>query len=337
MATTTAGAQLSPVSILQTLNAFQRTDALKAAIELDIFTAVGEGNTTAEAIARRCQASPKGVRALCDYLVVIGFLQKTDSQYSLTSESAMFLDRRSPACVASMANFLASPFTREKFARLTDCVLRGGAVEPDADVPDHPMWAEFARSMAPLMHIPAQVVSQTLANPGKVDKVLDIAAGHGMFGVTVAKQYPQAQVTAVDWPGVLEVAKENARAAGVADRYHTLPGSAFDVDFGGDYDVALITNFLHHFDPPTNEKFLHKVHRALKPAGRAVTLEFVPNPDRVTPPEAAAFSLTMLAGTEAGDAYTLSEYQQMFHNAGFASTEVAAQAAIENVLISRKQ
>jgi predicted methyltransferase len=89
---------------------------------------------------------------------------------------------------------------------------------------------------------------------------------------------------------------------GVADRYHLLPGSAFETDFGIGYDLVLIANFLHHFDPPTCTAFMRKVHTALKPGGRAAIAEFVPNPDRLTPPTAAAFSMMMLATTPAGDA-----------------------------------
>jgi 2-polyprenyl-3-methyl-5-hydroxy-6-metoxy-1,4-benzoquinol methylase len=152
--------------------------------------------------------------------------------------------------------------------------------------------------------------------------VLDIAAGHGLFGLAIARHNPNASIVAADWPAVLEVAKENAIKARASDRYTTLPGSAFETDFGTGYDIVLLTNFLHHFDPATCEKLLRKVHAALKPGGRAVTLEFVPNEDRVSPPTAAAFSMVMLGTTEAGDAYTLSEYDRMFQNAGFARNEL---------------
>jgi cyclopropane fatty-acyl-phospholipid synthase-like methyltransferase len=136
---------------------------------------------------------------------------------------------------------------------------------------------------------------------------------------------------------VLEVAKENARAAGMAGRYRTLPGSAFDVDYGSAYDIVLLTNILHHFDPPACERLLRKVHAALGEGGRAVTVEFVPNEDRVSPPEAAEFSLTMLANTPAGDAYTFSQFEKMFRNAGFRSSEQhPIPPAFFQVLISRK-
>jgi 2-polyprenyl-3-methyl-5-hydroxy-6-metoxy-1,4-benzoquinol methylase len=147
--------------------------------------------------------------------------------------------------------------------------------------------------------------------------VLDIAAGHGLFGIEIAKQNPQAKVTGLDWAPVLRVALANARKAGVEERYNMLPGSAFEVEFGGPYDAVLLTNFLHHFDPPTCVDLLKKVHNALKPGGRAATLEFVPNDDRVSPPMPAAFAMTMLTTTASGDAYTLPELTDMYTAAGF--------------------
>jgi 2-polyprenyl-3-methyl-5-hydroxy-6-metoxy-1,4-benzoquinol methylase len=152
-------------------------------------------------------------------------------------------------------------------------------------------------------------------------RVLDIAAGHGLFGIEIAKQNPQAQIVALDWARVLDVAYENARHAGVADRYKLLPGSAFEVDFGGLYDVVLLTNFLHHFDAPTCVGLLRKVRAALKPHGISATLDFVPNEDRVTPPMAAAFGLTMLISTPAGDVYTFRELEAMHRAVGFRRVE----------------
>src|SRR5258708_34540759 len=123
------------------------------------------------------------------------------------------------------------------------------------------------------------------------------------------KKNPQAKIVPVDGPVVLKVAKQTARAAGVSSRYTARAGSAFDADLGEGYDFALLTNIFHHFDKPTCEKLMRRVHAALKPGGRAITLEFVPNEDRVTPPTAAAFSLIMLANTNADDTYTCTEHE----------------------------
>jgi cyclopropane fatty-acyl-phospholipid synthase-like methyltransferase len=138
-----------------------------------------------------------------------------------------------------------------------------------------------------------------------------------LFGIEIARQNPHAQVTGLDWAPVLRVALDNARKAGVQDRYNMLPGSAFEVDFAGPYDTVLLTNFLHHFDVETCISLLKKVRSSLKPGGTSATLEFVPNEDRVSPPVAAAFSMTMLATTPSGDAYTFNELSDMHTRAGF--------------------
>ena len=337
---TSVAQQPSPQLFFQTINAHQRTEALKSAIELEVFTAIGEGNKTASEIAKRCGTSEKGMRVLCDFLTIHGMLTKEGNQYALTLDSATFLDKRSPAYLGGAVEFLAASLITEGAKHMTEAVRKGGtALEEDGTVgPDHPVWVKFARGMAPMMMMPSQLIAKMVdPNADRKLKILDIAAGHGMFGIAFAKNNSQADVTAVDWTSVLEVAKENAEKAGVADRYHTIEGSAFDVEFGSGYDVVLLTNFLHHFDPPTCETLLRKVHDALADGGRAVTLEFVPNDDRVTPPDAAGFSMMMLLGTPSGDAYTFAELEKMFANAGYSrSTLHPLPPTIQSVVISEK-
>jgi SAM-dependent methyltransferase len=340
MSTTTATAKLSPERIFTTLTAYQQTYALRAAIDLDLFTAIGEGANEPALLAKRLKAAERGVRILADYLTVQGFLRKENGTYVLTQETAVFLDRRSPACMGSMAGFLTSDDSVHRFTLLAESVRKGGTALDTGDTskPMDDVWVNFARSMAPLAVPMAGVLSQIInaGSQGPV-RVLDIAAGHGMYGITVAKNNPQAQVTALDWQPVLEVAKENARAAGIADRFSTRPGSAFDADLGAGYDYVLLTNFLHHFDIPTNEKLLKRFHAALKPGGRALTVEFVPNPDRVSPPVAAGFSLVMLANTDAGDAYTLEEYDKMFRAAGFKGCTLHPVAELPQQIVSAEK
>jgi ubiquinone/menaquinone biosynthesis C-methylase UbiE len=311
--------------LFASLTGYQRTGSLKAAIELDVFTAIAEGHDTVPALARRVQAAERGVRILCDTLVVIGFLTKRDGRYGLVAGGEVFLDRRSPAYMASAAEFVAAPELSLHFTRVADAVRKGGTVIPDEGslAPEHPMWVQFARAMGPLAAFQAELVANVLeANTAPAWKVLDVAAGHGAFGIALAKRNPRAEIVALDWPNVLVVAEENARRAGVIDRFRKLPGSALDVDYGDGYDFVLLTNILHHFDPAGCERILAKVHRALKPGGRALTLEFVPNEDRVSPPEAATFSLVMLVTTPGGDAYTFAELERMCKRAGFAKSSL---------------
>jgi 2-polyprenyl-3-methyl-5-hydroxy-6-metoxy-1,4-benzoquinol methylase len=324
MVTTALHQQPTPERFFNAINAYEQTEAMKAAVELEIFTAIAEGNTTAATIAKRCAAAERGVRTLCDFLTIHGFLTKEGAQYALAPDSALFLNRQSPAYIGTAVEFLLTPRLREGHARLTEAVRRGGTALGEGTLePENPDWVKFAQAMMPLMHMPAEIMAAELRKGGEAHKVLDIAAGHGIFGISVAKQNPAAHIYAADWKNVLEVARKNAQTMGVADRYHLLPGSAFETDFGSGYDLALITNFLHHFDPPTCTIFMRKVHAALKPGGRAAIAELVPNPDRVTPPTAAAFSMMMLATTPAGDAYTLAELESISRSASFARVELA--------------
>jgi ubiquinone/menaquinone biosynthesis C-methylase UbiE len=312
--------QPSPEIIFEHLSAHQRTAALEAAIELDLFRAVGQGPGDIASLARQCSASERGIRILCDYLTIMELLRKEDGKYRHTPVSDMFLDPQSPACVASIARFMGNTAMREPYHRLADIVRHGrtslpgqGSVEPE-----NPIWVDFAVSMAPLVApMAGPLADAVLRQQSGPIRVLDIAAGHGLFGIAIAKKNPEATIVALDWAPVLAVARENSRKAGVERQVELLEGSAFDVDFGGPYDAALLTNFLHHFDRGTCVRLLRKVHASLREGGCAATLEFVPNEDRVSPPTAAGFSMVMLTSTVAGDAYTFSELASTYREAGF--------------------
>ncbi len=330
--------QGSPFRLFQAINGFHLTEGIRTAIELDIFTAIGAGHRTAAAVAHHCGVAERGARILCDFLVVHEFLKKSGSEYSLTEDSATFLDRNSPAYMGTCTRFLISDAIREHYRKLPDAVRYGGSTDRTDLDPEWPGWVDFARSMAPMMMMASEGLARlVLGNSTGPIKVLDIAAGHGLFGIAVLRANSAAKVVAVDWKNVLEVARENAEKFGVTNRYTALPGSIFDVEIGSGYDLVLIPNFLHHFDAATNEKLLHKLHAALKPGGRVATLEFVPNEDRVSPSMAAAFALIMLAMTPSGDAYTRSELETMMRNAGFAQHEFHAMPpSPHSVLISRR-
>jgi SAM-dependent methyltransferase len=328
----------SPDLVFESMFAYQKSAALKSAVELDLFTAIDDGASSVSAIAQRVNASERGVRILCDFLAVNRLLSKSDGAYRLVPESAAFLSKKSPAYLGSVARFLVMPELGKYMEALPDAVRRGGVEDTghSSVATDNPIWVEFARSMMPMMIPNAHAIAELVAGGTTPIKVLDIAAGHGAFGIAIAQRNPNADIVAVDWKAVLTVAKEHAQQAGVLARYQTIPGDAFDVDYGVGYDVALITNFLHHYDPPTCTSLLRKVAGALKPEGQVVVLEFVPNPDRVSPPIPAAFSLTMLADTVGGDAYTFAELRDQLTGAGFRDVAAHPTPTPETIVIARR-
>jgi SAM-dependent methyltransferase len=309
---------ISPDLLVDAMFACRKTAAIKAAIELDLFTLIGEGRTSAS-LAATLSAAERGVRILCDYLVANGFLIKTADQYALTPSSRTFLDRHSPAYMGSAIEFIAAPeMLHQLLDDPTSYVRNGGAIGLANVSADNPVWVKFARGMGSFtassaMNLAAEVAGWQM--PPK--KVLDIAAGHGRFGIEIAKAFPSAEIVAVDWAAVLELAKRNAREYGVAERYKVIPGSAFEVDWGADYDLILLSHFLHHFDLETCVGLLVKIRNSLSVDGKLVAVDFVPNEDRVTPPFQASFSWEMLASTPAGQAYTQKDFTEMARRAGF--------------------
>ncbi len=315
---------------------YQKTAALHAAVDLKVFTAIGAGAPTVESIAESCGASRRGIRILCDYLVIEGLLSKEKDIYRLTPDSAVFLDEQSPHYMGGMLQFLHAPRFWEAALHLTETVRTGHTSLGDGIAGDEAEeWIAFAKHMLPMAKGPSQFIAQLITEERTPRRVLDIAAGHGLYGIAVAALTPEAQIVAQDWPKVLAIAQQNARAGGTGERHHLLPGSAFTVDFGTGFDLVLVTNFLHHFDEPTCTNFLKKVRAAMASGGRLVILDFVPNEDRVTPPRAAAFSLNMLLQTPAGDAYTESELFRMLNAAGFTSHKVVqVPEAPQKVIVS---
>lgn len=310
----------SPQLFFETVNAYHRTAVLKAAIELDLFSRLAAGPATAAELSAACGCPERGVRILLQNLVVIGFLLKQEERFALTPDSAVFLVRSSPAYLGDSIRFLLDPSLTGAFADLAATVRAGRlhTTPHGTTAPDHPVWVEFARTMSPMMVPAAEGVAGLVTLPGdRETRILDVSSSHGAFGIALARRHPRAHLVGLDWEAVLAVTEENARAAGIGDRFSKLVGDAFTTELGSGYDVALVPNFLHHFNVADCTRFLRRIRAALRPGGRVVIVEFVPNEDRVSPPAAASFSLVMLGTTPEGDAYTFRELSGVLAEAGF--------------------
>ena len=318
--------EVSPERFQEAVFAYQKTAAIIAAVHLDVFSAIQSGADTPQKLAKATGASARGLRVLCDFLTVQGFLEKQGNTYHATPSTKVFLDRRSPQYVGGVVDFLCSPEMLSVFLDDPEGYVRNGGSAGLANIaPDNPVWVKFAESMGPFMMPVATELARHIAAWSKPpQKVLDIAAGHGMFGIAVAQAVPGSRIVALDWQGVLAVARRNAEQAGISDRFELLPGSAFDVDWGTDFDLILLPNFLHHFDEDTCVKLLTKARHSLSAQGQVIAVEFVPDKGRVSPPMQASFAFVMLASTPSGDAYTADEYDSMASRAGFKGAKVVA-------------
>jgi 2-polyprenyl-3-methyl-5-hydroxy-6-metoxy-1,4-benzoquinol methylase len=308
----------TPLPFIDAVLSYQKTAAIKAAVDIGLFEAIGSAGADAETIAVRVGASARGVRILCDYLTVLGFLGKSGSLWRQEPVASAFIDKTSPTSMASIVRFLAGPeFLRLFLEDPAGYIRRGGAEGLACMAPEDPIWVTFAESMTPFTLAAAKATAAHVAAwPTPPRRVLDVAAGGGMFGICVAQACREASVVAVDWRDVVAVAGRNAEQAGVGERYKTLVGDAFSVDWGGGYDLVLLPNILHHFEHASCVALLRRVRDSLSPSGRAIIIEFVPNDDRITPPIPASFAFMMVATTQQGDAFTEAEYAAMARDAG---------------------
>jgi 2-polyprenyl-3-methyl-5-hydroxy-6-metoxy-1,4-benzoquinol methylase len=315
----------SPSRLSENAFAYHRTGALQAAVGLDLFTAIGEGHDKPMAIAERCGAAERGIRILCDYLVALGLLTRESERYVAALDAATFLDRRSPAFIGGALAFVASDSMLKALLGDPVAVVRnGGTVLGDANhltAPDHVDWTIYARSVGPMMARSAEFLADFVAAyPGTTTRILDIAAGAGQNGIAMARRLPDANVTAIDWGSVLEVARENA-AAGLGERWHAVPGSALETSLGGPYDVALVVRFLHFLAPHDCEALLRRVHAALSPGGRVVAFQIMLDDDHVSPPFAAMMNFNVLATTPSGQVPTGGELKTLLRHCGFQRME----------------
>ena len=301
----------SPAWLLDEFRAYERSLTLRTAIELDLFTRIGAGVDTIPALAKATRASVRGLRVLCDNLAAHQHLVKKSGRYRLTLNSRIFLSKDSPACFASTIRFLASDAYIKAFCDLLRSVKRGRARTLKTP------WPDYARLMSPLAQDVAASVAEALtADSAGPMRVLDVAAGHGLYGLALGAHNPQAEIYALDAADVLRVAARNARRAGLGKRFHSIPGDAFTTSFGGPYDLVLAGNIAHHLEPGANIKLFRKCRAALKPKGKLVVLDFVINEDRVSPAAEAGFAIHLFA-TGSCDVYTLAEYRGMLRAAGF--------------------
>jgi len=332
--------EFTPDFFFTTVNSYYRTAAVKAGIQLGLFDVVdGEGKSIAE-IAQACHASTRAMRILCRFLASIGFLKTSNDLFFMTREMALYLGRKSPGYLGDSIDFLLSPYIVDAFRDLASVVRTGKVGLSDGGItsPNHPQWVEFARVMAPSMALPALLVAELADGEASQPlKVVDVAAGHGLFGLAIAQRNPNATVTLIDWGNVLQLARDNAANAHVLDRVEFRAGDAFDVDFGRDQDVIILANFLHHFDEAACDKILKKAHAALRDGGRVLTVEFIVNEDRTSPTIAAEFSMMMLGTTLGGEAWAYSDLERMLRRTGYGEVKLQAiPPAMEQVILATK-
>ena len=311
----------TPEQVLALVQGFMGTAAIKAGLDLEVFTHVAKGNDSAEKIAAAKRVSPRAMRILCDALVVFGVLTKSDGRYGVPPAAQLLLVKGSPAYMGAMSRIMAAKSIWDEAGRLTDIIKAGHRLAPDgAETPGNPFWEDFSRgsrNMATMAGPRVAEVAAALLGAGGPTRILDIAAGSGMYGFSALKRFPNAKLVSVDWANVLKLAEPTAAQMGLKERVEFRPGDIFKDDLGASYDLVLAVNIYHHFNIEQCTELTRRLYGATAPGGVLVIVDAVADEKRESERFALAFALTMLIWTQEGDTYTLVEYERMLKAAGY--------------------
>ncbi|MFZ0287548.1 MAG: methyltransferase [Candidatus Sulfotelmatobacter sp.] len=305
-------AGLLPDRLDQMIRGYMPSRCILTALELDIFTAVGDG-ANAEQIGARIHANARAVAMLLDALVALGLLSKSGDDYKNTVESARFLVQGSKDNHRNGLLHTANIWHR--WSTLTDAVRTGTRIPVDYD--DTPEWTRnFIAGMQRNAKARAPLVVKALGTAG-VRRILDLGGGSGAYSIAFAKACPDVQCEILDIPEVVPLTSEYVSQAGVSAQVSLRAGDMLQDDFGSGYDLIMLNAICHMFSEEQNQDIFRRAHQALARNGRLVVQDFILNPDKTGPQHAALFSLNMLVATEAGASYSELEYTNWMNAAGF--------------------
>ncbi len=293
---------------------------IEAALRHDIFDALDGGAKTVEEIAACSGASPRGVRIVMNALTGLELLTKdAEGRYALTSESAAFLVSNRPGFLGGVIRHTSTQLV-PKWLKLSEVVRTGrGAASVNQERDGVAFFHQFVEDIFPMSYPAAQALAQALdvASAKQSVRVLDVAAGSGVWGIALAQRSSHVTVTAVDWPGVLDVTLKVATRFGVEEGFSFVPGDLKTADFGRGYDIATLGHILHSEGEARSRALLKKTYEALAPGGTIAIAEFLVDEGRTGPPLGLIFAVNMLVNTDDGDTFSYPEISSWLCEAGF--------------------
>jgi predicted O-methyltransferase YrrM len=308
-------AGILPERLDEMIKGFMPSRCILTAIELDIFTAVGDG-ANAEQVGTRIKANARSVSMLLNALVALGLLQKKDDVYANTPESARYFVQGSKDNHRN--GLLHSANIWHRWSTLTEAVRSGTRVPIDRG--GTPEWtSNFIAGMQRNAKDRAPLVVKALGTEG-VRRVLDLGGGSGAYSIAFAKACSDIHCEILDVPEVVPLTTEYVAKAGASSQIGLRAGDMLHDDFGSGHDVIMLNAICHMFSEEQNQEIFRRACHALAPSGRLVVQDFILNPNKTGPQQAALFSLNMLVATDAGASYSEVEYTRWMKDAGF--TEV---------------
>jgi (2Fe-2S) ferredoxin/ubiquinone/menaquinone biosynthesis C-methylase UbiE len=321
-------AGIMPDELAQSIRGFQESRAILTALELDLFTAIQGGATAAQAAAA-AGTEARATEMLLDALASLELVRKEGAVFHNAPVAARFLAAGSPDS-ARMA-MLHTARLWHRWSGLTECV-RTGTATPDE------RGAEGTEAFIAAMHNNARQRAAQLAQAtaAGANRMLDVGGGSGAYAIALAQANPQLHAEVFDQPAVLAIAERHIREAGLEARISTRVGDLRTDEFGGGYDLVLLSAICHMLGVEENRDLLARVYRALVKGGRVAIQDFLLRADKTGPRAGALFSLNMLVNTRGGASYSEEEYTAWLREAGFGEVRRVALAGPAGVLMATR-
>jgi ubiquinone/menaquinone biosynthesis C-methylase UbiE len=314
------GEQVTPERLMELSFAYAPPLIISAGVSNEVFDSLEDRAKTPEQVAEETGASARALRILMNALVGLNLLKKDrQGKYSLTDESAAFLLSKKPGTHAGFFGTIA-PQLISRWLRLSDIVREGRpAVAVNQETEGTEFFSQLVENIIPLSYPPAQKLGDhlKLAKAKNEIRVLDLAAGSGIWGIALAQKSPRVRVTAVDWAGMIATTKRITQKFAVGERFNYVESDILEANFGSGYDIATLGHILHSEGEDRSRQLLAKTFRALKSSGTIAIAEWLVNDDRTKPLPSLMFAVQMLVNTEKGDTFSFNEIKNWLEEAGF--------------------
>jgi len=314
--------EVSPRPLMRILGDFANSQILDAALEYDFFTFISKGFKSAEEIARQAGTDPRATRIVLDSLPALGLIEKRQEKYLLTPTAEVFLVQGKPSYVGDFRHVALALW--DGMAHLKESLKTGKPLSRMDTGAELHVWEKLVLGIIVIAEPAAKALCDVLKIGGALKgiRVLDIAGGSSIFGMTILSRDPTASVTQLDWPNVNAVAKKLNRERGLDGKIRFIDGEHHTAALESNhYDLVLASNFCRFESPQGNQELFTKAYNALKVGGTLVVNDFVPNEERTEPTFALRFSVYTLTHTPEGECWTLSQYSDWLKKAGFNSVE----------------
>jgi ubiquinone/menaquinone biosynthesis C-methylase UbiE len=310
---------VTPERLMQLGSAYAPPLIIGAATANKVFDTLAEGAKTVEEVSRKTGASVRGLLAIMNALVGLELLQKRNGKYALTPESEAFLVSGKPG---SLADFFPMSMRRliPLWLKLDEIVRTGHPSEArNQEQVGTNFFQELVENIIPMSYGSASALAEYLriADAQNDVRVLDVAAGSGIWGIVLAQRSPHVHVTAVDWTGMVPTTKRIVQKFGVSNQFNYIEGDILEADFGSGYDVATLGHILHSEGEERSRALLRKTAGALKSGGTIAIAEWLVNDERTEPLNGLVFAVNMLINTEHGDTFSFNQIRRWLEEAGF--------------------